>query len=250
MRHDTKPFELLKLIRDGVLTNSLMLTVIANSSTIRYYRHYLDGLSEVGLITVSDKEEITPTAKLDTFLSALDLSLTQLANLRADSVVCSPAFGSPSAPATQAEIFVVMPFSCELQPIYTDHMKTVAEKLNRSIARADDFFTAGSVISDIWDGINAAKIVLADCSGRNPNVFYEIGMAHTLGKPVILTAQKKDDIPFDVQHIRAILYDFTPRGMQDYEENLFATLDLELNRRRSSLEDRFRLMLSPQNEDG
>ena len=129
-------------------------------------------------------------------------------------------------------------------------MKTVAEKLNRSIARADDFFTAGSVISDIWDGINAAKIVLADCSGRNPNVFYEIGMAHTLGKPVILTAQKKDDIPFDVQHIRAILYDFTPRGMQDYEENLFATLDLELNRRRSSLEDRFRLMLSPQNEDG
>jgi nucleoside 2-deoxyribosyltransferase len=66
----------------------------------------------------------------------------------------------------------------------------------------------------------SASLTVADCTGRNPNVFYEIGLAHALGKPVILITQNSEDIPFDVTHIRYIQYEFTPRGMERFEQKL------------------------------
>ena len=49
-------------------------------------------------------------------------------------------------------------------------------------------------------------MVICDCSGRNPNVFYEIGIAHTLGREVILITQSEEDIPFDLRHLRYVKY--------------------------------------------
>jgi hypothetical protein len=86
------------------------------------------------------------------------------------------------------------------------------------------FFLQGRVIEDIWVAINSAKVIIADCTGRNPNVFYELGMAHTIGKEVVLITQDIDDIPFDVRHIRFIVYEYTPRGMKEFEVQLKKTL--------------------------
>jgi len=96
------------------------------------------------------------------------------------------------------------------------------------IGRADDFFGARSIMSDVWLAINDAQLIIADCTGRNPNVFYEIGIAHTIGKPTILLTQTLDDIPFDLQHLRCIVYDYTPRGMKQFNEELTQTLQVEL----------------------
>jgi len=54
--------------------------------------------------------------------------------------------------------------------------------------------------------IDRSRIVICDCSGRNPNVFYEAGIAHTLGREVILLTQSEHDIPFDLRHLRYVLY--------------------------------------------
>jgi hypothetical protein len=70
--------------------------------------------------------------------------------------------------------------------------------------------------------------LIADCTGRNPNVFYEIGIAHTVGRKVILISQHADDMPFDLAHIRRIAYEYTPRGMAAFEETLRKTLESEL----------------------
>jgi hypothetical protein len=59
----------------------------------------------------------------------------------------------------------------------------VAGRLGITSTRADDFFAANSIISDVWNAITDAKVLVADCTGRNPNVFYELGIAHTLGSP-------------------------------------------------------------------
>jgi hypothetical protein len=83
-------------------------------------------------------------------------------------------------------------------------------------------------MSEIWSAICKARLVIADCTGRNPNVFYEIGVAHTMGIPVILLTQRMEDVPFDLRHIRFIKYEFTPRGMQKFEKELSATLRDEL----------------------
>ena len=68
------------------------------------------------------------------------------------------------------------------------------------------------IIQDIWSAINRAEIIVAELSGRNPNVFYEVGICHTLGKEVILLAQDIEDIPFDLRYLRVILYEPTYRG--------------------------------------
>jgi hypothetical protein len=79
-------------------------------------------------------------------------------------------------------------------------------------------------MADIWDAIRAARIIIADCTGRNANIFYEIGLAHALGKPVVLLSQHEEDVPFDLGHIRFIKYNCTPPGRKSFEKDLKATL--------------------------
>jgi hypothetical protein len=121
-------------------------------------------------------------------------------------------------------LFILMPFIPELKPVYDDHIKKVAAKLNLSIARADDFFSQNSIMEEVWSAIAQATILIADCTGKNPNVFYEIGLAHAINKPVILITQNPDDVPFDLRHRRYIKYSYTPRGMEDFERNLSSTI--------------------------
>ena len=220
-----RPFEILKLIRDGAVTNLREFREIPRSRFYHYIRHFMSGLADLGFVELSDEMAIKPTPLLSQFLSTFDLSLTHLADYTPGTVLCQPEFGPPREPEVKSDVFVLMPFTDALQPVYTDHIQKVVADLNMTVARADDFFTADSIISDIWNAISDARIVVADCTGRNPNVFYEIGISHTLGKRVILMAQSTDDVPFDLRHIRTIIYQYTPRGMEAFEKSLRDTLE-------------------------
>jgi hypothetical protein len=116
-----------------------------------------------------------------------------------------------------------MPFSEVLRPLYENHIGKVAKSLGVVVGRADDFFTTHHVMADVWQGIWGARAIIADCTDRNPNVFYEIGIAHTIGRPLILITQKREDVPFDLQAIRYIQYEF-PGGMTEFEQRLEATI--------------------------
>jgi hypothetical protein len=231
-------FYLLKLIRDGELTNSHALERAlrrpGSSRSLRQMRLALSRFQELGLITIDENGTIEPTSKIEALLEAFDLGLTKMSDYGPDSLLVNPIFRHPRSTPNHADIFVLMPFRETLRPVYEDHIKTVAGRFERPVARADDFFSSESIIEEIWDAINAAEIVIADCTGRNPNVFYEIGMAHTLGKRVILISQALDDVPFDLRQRRVIEYEFTPRGMEVFEQNLFRTLQTELQRARST----------------
>lgn len=132
-------------------------------------------------------------------------------------------FGIPSKKYSY-DLFVLMPFTLNLKPVYDNHIKKVAKAQNLSIARADDFFSQNSIVFEVWSAITQASILIADCTGKNPNVFYEIGIAHALGKPVILITQNQDDVPFDLRHIRYIYYDYTPSGIITFENSLATTI--------------------------
>jgi nucleoside 2-deoxyribosyltransferase len=101
---------------------------------------------------------------------------------------------------------MIMPFDAAMDSIYRDVIRPAASDLGIQINRAADFFTTGEIIEDIWRRLNEASFVIADLTNRNPNVFYELGLAHAIGKPVILLTQNLDDVPFDVRHTRVILY--------------------------------------------
>jgi hypothetical protein len=140
------------------------------------------------------------------------------------SMVTNPIFGRPTKLIEQMDIFVLMPFSERLAPVFTNHLTKVAKDLKLTIYRADDFFAVNMIMSDIWNAICGAGVVVADCTGKNPNVFYELGIAHTVGKPVILITQESEDVPFDLRHIRYIKYDYTPPGMDKFEKTLTRTI--------------------------
>jgi hypothetical protein len=140
-------------------------------------------------------------------------------------------FGPPVPSNRWPEVFVAMPFLKEIDPIYRDHItEVVKNKLKKSLGRADDFYTNHEIMKDVWSAIYYSEAVIADCTGRNPNVFYEIGIAHTLGRKTVLIAQQIDDIPFDVRHIRSIIYEYTPRGVREFEKKLEDTLRIAFER--------------------
>lgn len=102
-------------------------------------------------------------------------------------------------------VSVMMPFKADFNPVFST-LKSAAEALGLRCARADDIWEHHAIIQDIVNLIAQARVVICDCSGKNPNVFYEIGIAHSLGKEVILISQSEDDVPFDLRHLRYVRY--------------------------------------------
>lgn len=116
--------------------------------------------------------------------------------------------------------FVLMPFRDPFLRIYEDHIKPTLENIGLRVMKSDDFFATREVIEDIWEYINKARIIVADVTGRNSNVFYELGLAHTVGKPVIILTQDKNDVPFDLRHIRYFKYTDNKKGWKELRRNL------------------------------
>lgn len=144
-------------------------------------------------------------------------------NWRKNTVTLADSqFGLPQIiPQHRSDIFMIMPFQGNsLDVVYRDHICLVARRLNLTIKRGDDFFTKRSIMDDIWNAINAAKIIIADCTGRNPNVFYELGIAHTLGKKTIMITQNGNDVPFDLKQWRYMEYQVSSQGLKDLQRQL------------------------------
>ena len=106
--------------------------------------------------------------------------------------------------------FVMQPFSGHLGTYYEAIFKPAIKQAGLTPVRADDdIFATGKIMDQVWRGIRQAKVLVAELTSKNPNVFYELGLAHALEKPVILVSSNQEDVPFDLRHIRAIFYDQT-----------------------------------------
>lgn len=99
----------------------------------------------------------------------------------------------------------MMPFDAGFNDVYAA-IRQAAENAGLRCRRADDIWENPAIIQDVVALIDRSRVVVCDCSGRNPNVFYEAGIAHTLGREVILITQNGQDIPFDLRHLRYIPY--------------------------------------------
>lgn len=99
----------------------------------------------------------------------------------------------------------MMPFDAGFVAVY-DSIRQAADNAGLRCRRADDIWENAAIIQDVVALIDRSRIVICDCTGRNPNVFYEAGIAHTLGREVILITQNEQDIPFDLRHLRYVRY--------------------------------------------
>jgi nucleoside 2-deoxyribosyltransferase-like protein len=104
-------------------------------------------------------------------------------------------------------VLVLMPFDAEFNDIYTFGIKGAAEQAGAYAERLDDQIFAENILGRLYNQINKADVLVADMTGRNANVFYEVGYAHALGKIVLLLTNNAEDIPFDLKHYPHIVYD-------------------------------------------
>jgi len=136
-----------------------------------------------------------------------------------------PVFTGTKFESREDSCFYVGPFSEPFNSIYKDHIAPVFEKHGIEIRRADDIYSTGVIMEDVWVGINSASMVIAEMTGRNPNVMYEVGLAHTVGKPVLMISQAAGDLPFDLRHRRCVIYNYTPPGCRDLETGISKTIE-------------------------
>lgn len=102
--------------------------------------------------------------------------------------------------------FVLMPFNDDLNDQYEFGIKGACEETGAYCERVDEQVFQGSIINRIYNQIAKADIIIADMTGRNANVFYEVGYAHALGKQTILLTKKANDIPFDLKDYQHIIF--------------------------------------------
>ena len=224
---------ILLLVREGIAHDWTTLCKALKFNPKHFHSGHLDlentiyELIEAGLF-LSENTYLGPYKVTDLAHKAvhsLGLSLPQAANMPYFSGFATrPFFGKPKRIEKAPHIFVLMPFDKKLRGVYDGPIKRACRSQRLSVERADDIFSASEIVNDIWNAIVNCGALIADCTGRNPNVFYELGLAHTIGKPVILISQRNEDVPFDVHYIRFIAYVPSLTGLRKLESALRRTL--------------------------
>jgi hypothetical protein len=112
-------------------------------------------------------------------------------------------------------VFILMPFEAAFDDAYQLGIKVACKEAGAYCERVDEQIFQESILERIYNQIAKADIVVADMTGRNENVFYEVGYAHAIGKRTILLTQKAEDIPFDLKHYPHIIYGGSITSLKD-----------------------------------
>lgn len=155
-------------------------------------------------------------------------------NMQISANGASPAFGTVklnsflrSAGLTEADIelermvFVLTPFHPKYQEQY-DVIKSVCEKSGFRCIRGDEQKFSSDIFPHVLKNIVKARLIIANLTGRNPNVLYELGLAHALDKTTIIVSKLLDDIPVDIKSKKIVTF------MDN--ESLINNLQIELTR--------------------
>ena len=103
--------------------------------------------------------------------------------------------------------FIIMPFGGWFDKYYFEIYVPAIEDAGFEAKRADDLYRPGNIVNDIWKYTKESTVILADLTNKNPNVFYELGLAHAITKPAVLITASMEDVPFDLRSLRVIEYD-------------------------------------------
>lgn len=133
---------------------------------------------------------------------------------------------NPHFPIVKNEVdimqaFIIMPFNEPWSSEVLALAKSVAENFKINIIRADDIFVPQNIVNDIWQMINESGLIIADITVHNANVFYELGMAHALGKNVVLLRQIGGaPPPSDISLWRYFEYELMPIKVEEFRAKL------------------------------
>ncbi len=141
---------------------------------------------------------------------------------RLGPAVAPRVFTLPTTPREADLVAVMMPFG-GFADVY-EALKAAVSDAGLRCQRADDIWENDAIMNDVVSLLWRSRVVISDLSGRNPNVFYETGIAHTLGRDVIQITQSAADVPFDLKHLRYINYLPNRQGLEEMQAAVTARL--------------------------
>lgn len=118
--------------------------------------------------------------------------------------------------------FVIMPFAPDFDEIYNLFIATTLTDAGFEVFRADTILSQRNILEDVVSSIIESDLIVADLTGSNANVYYELGLAHALGKRVLLLTQSIEELPFDLRSYRVISYDTHFASIQKAKDELTA----------------------------
>ena len=130
--------------------------------------------------------------------------------------------------ANKDKCFIITPIGDDTDPIRRHIEGIIDAALRPALEDKYDLVVAhrisepGSITKQIITEIYSAKLVVANLTNRNPNVMYELALRHSLGKPVIMIAEKGTPLPSDIVMERTIFYQNDARGVIELRENIAA----------------------------
>lgn len=107
---------------------------------------------------------------------------------------------------SESTCFVAQPFHEPFSRYYDAVFKPAIEDVGLRPIRGDSIFRAGDIVGQVVEMLVESAVVLGEISMLNANVYYELGIAHTIGKPTVLVTQAIDVVPFDLRALRIIVY--------------------------------------------
>ncbi len=143
-----------------------------------------------------------------------------------DSLLTFPIWSNRKFKPSEDVCFVLMPFKGRTNAVFRTVIEPSAKDSGLKAVRADQLHGL-NIVEDIWTRINEARIIVADLTHANANVFYELGIAHTLGKTTVLLRAgsiAKTPLPFDVRILRMVPYSSSRRGLALLRKQLTDTL--------------------------
>lgn len=158
-------------------------------------------------------DDVSGSAKLRS-VDGHFVSTAHVAPETVKKITFSPSvFEIPKSTSIQHDLVaVMMPFEAAFTHAY-EAIKESCKRASLRCKRADDIWANSVIIQDVFDLIFVAEIVVVDFSGKNPNVMYETGIAHTLGKHVVPITQSLEHVPFDLQSHRVLQYHPNKEGL-------------------------------------
>ncbi len=121
---------------------------------------------------------------------------------------------------SSAVVFVLTPFDKESLEVLDNLIAPPFKELGYEVQKAGSGLDQQNILKDIVEGIAVADLVIADLTGLNANVMYELGIAHGLNKPVLMLTQNISELPFDLRSYRVIRYSLNYRDADELKVQL------------------------------
>ena len=129
-------------------------------------------------------------------------------------------FGPIKVATRTRSAFVVMQFTSPFDELFDDVIGPVCAEIGIDAYRASDIYRPGVILQDIIQGLAESDVIIAEITPTNANVFYELGYAHAMHKPVVLLAERDTPLPFDISGYSVIFYENAIRGKNSLEADL------------------------------